>query len=79
MSVIDLQAERNRRGGPDAEHVRFDEDGVPLYEFIFNYKMDRSTYSFTLFAYDWEDAEKRCAAINAGVTVCGQLHSVIPA
>lgn len=77
--IIDLTAERNRRDRPDPEHVRLDEDGVELFEFIFRYKMDGSRYMFTLFAYDWEDAESRAEAIRKGVVVDGQLHRVVPA
>jgi hypothetical protein len=77
--VIDLSSERNRRNTPNPEHVRHDEYGSPLYEFLFDYEMGGGFYSFSLFAYDWEDAERRAAAISAGVTVAGQLHAVDPA
>lgn len=77
--VIDLTAERNRRDGPDADHIRQDEYGRPLYEFVFDYRMDDGTYTFSLFAYDWEDAERRAKAISQGVVLVGQLHQVVPA
>lgn len=77
--VIDLTAERNRREGPDPEHVSQDEYGRPLYQFIYDYQMDDGTFSFSLFAYDFEDAERRAAAINRGVELKGQLYGVSPA
>lgn len=77
--IIDLTAERNRRDRPDAEHVRKDEYGRELYEFLMDYQMGDGTYSFSVFAYDWEDAERRARAISQGVVVVGQLHCMVPA
>lgn len=77
--VIDLVAERNRRDGPDPEHIRQDEYGRKLYEFIYDYQMDGGSFSFTLFAYDFEDAERRAMAISQGVVLVGQLYHEGPA
>mgnify|MGYP001449036288 CR=1 FL=1 len=77
--VIDLTTERNRREGPDPEHIRHDDRGRPLFEFVYDYTMDDGSFSFSLFAYDFEDAERRANAINQGVKLTGQLYGVDPA
>lgn len=79
MSVIDLQEERNRRDGPDAERIRIDEEGRKLYTFLADYKMDGSTYTASIWAYDWEDAERRLTAIRFSGHIVGMLHAVVPA
>jgi hypothetical protein len=76
--VIDLAAERNRREGPDPEHIRPDGEGGILYAFCFSYRMNGSQYTFNLFAYDFEDAERRAKAMRNSVQVDGQLISVVP-
>jgi hypothetical protein len=77
-NIIDLSAKRNEREQPDAEFVRSDEFGRPLYTFGVEYRMDDRTYSFHLIAYDWEDAERRVAAIREDGKVFGQIMTAVP-
>jgi len=76
--VIDLGAERNRRAQPDPEFVRQDDYGRPLYHFGLSYEFDGRTWAAELWAYSFEDAEARVAAMRGTLTVCGQTYSVIP-
>lgn len=77
--VIDLAAERNRREQPDAEHIIRDDLGVPLYRFLLSYEMDGSRWSAEVWAYSFEDAIRRVAAMRASLNVDGQCFSRIDA
>lgn len=77
--IIDLNAERSKREQPDPEFVRKDDYGRPLYHFGLRYEMDGSQWAAEIWAYDWDDAEKRCAAMRETLVVEGQTYSVIPA
>lgn len=76
--VIDLNAERSKREQPDQEFVRQDEYGRPLYHFGLQYEMDGSVWSTAVWAYDFEDADKRCAAMRESLKVLGKTYSHIP-
>jgi hypothetical protein len=70
---VDLDAERNKRNGPDAEHVRKDEFGRPMYRFLLSYEMDGAEWTgLHVWAYSMEDAMKRADAIRVTVKVDGQ-------
>ena len=77
--IIDLNAERNKRDGPDADCVRKDEYGCPLYLFALEYKMDGGTWGAEVWAYSWEDAESRVAAMRESLVVSGQMMAMVPA
>lgn len=79
MDVIDFTAERNRRAQPDPELVSQDEYDRPLYTFGAECEMEGRSFSFTLVAYSWEDAEVKVAAIRDSAKVFGQLFSQVPA
>lgn len=77
--IIDLSEKRNEREKPDEEFVRKDDFGRPLYTFGVEYHMDGGLWSFHLWAYDWDDAERRVAAIREDGKVFGQIMTSVPA
>lgn len=77
--VVSLSVERNKREQPDAEFIRKDDFGRPLYAFLFSYEMDENTWAMQLWAYDFEDAQKRCEAIRASLKLDGQAFTTVPA
>lgn len=79
MTIIDLSAERDKRNGPDEEFVRYDEHGRKLFAYCLDYRMDDAYWTTTIWAYSFEDAERRAEAMRQGVAVSGQIYSTIPA
>lgn len=79
MSILDLTAERAKRERPDDDCVRTDDEGRELGLYALSYRMDGSTWSADIWAYSFEDAENRAAAMRASLVVLGQVHSIIPA
>lgn len=75
--VVDLNQARAARERPDAEHVRQDQFGRPMYRFALTYEMDGSTWGADLWAYSFEDAERRVAAMRDTLGVAGQVHAEI--
>jgi hypothetical protein len=78
-NIVDLNAERNKREGPDGEFVRQDDFGRSLYAFLLSYEMDNSSWSTQVWAYSFEDAEARVAAMRDTLAVRGQLYDAVPA
>jgi hypothetical protein len=80
MTAAQLIAdERNKRAQPDPEFIRKDDYGRPLYTFLLNYEMDGGSWQTEIWAYDFADAEKRCAAMRESLAVMGQAFGCIPA
>jgi len=77
MSVINLDLARADRQRPDAEHVQRDQFGRPMYRFALAYEMDGRTWGADVWAYSFEDAERRVAAMRVSLSVAGQVHSEI--
>jgi len=77
--IIDLNERRNAAERPDAEFVRKDEYGRPLYCFVLSFDMGDKQYGTELWAYDRGDAEAKVAAMRASLRLDGQLFGVIPA
>lgn len=75
--VISLEAERDRRTGPDAEFRTVDQHGRPMFTFLADFDHDGSTFSIRFFAYDFDDAERRITAMRGGLTLAGQVYSEI--
>jgi hypothetical protein len=76
--AIDLSAERNKRTGPDAEHVRKDDFGRPMYRYLLSYEMDGETWAGDVWAYSMDDAAKRVDAMRASVKLDGQAMRCEP-
>jgi hypothetical protein len=77
-SIIDLTAERNKREAPDADCVRTDDFGRPLYLFALEYKFDDRRWEAEIWAHSWDDAEARVAAMRQSLEVSGKTFAVIP-
>lgn len=76
--IIDLTKERGKREAPDADFVRCDQFGRPVFSFLLDYELDGNTFSVTVWAADFDDAERHAKALTAGATVAGQIHQEIP-
>lgn len=74
---IDLTAERNRRTGPDAEHVRKDDFGRPMYHFALSYDMADGQWCAGIWAYSMEDAQARVDAMRASLRLDGQVMKIV--
>lgn len=68
-----MTAERNKRAAPDAEHVRRDDFGRPLYRYLLTYSMDGSEWGADVWAYTMEDAEARVQAMRTSLKLEGQV------
>lgn len=77
MSVIDLNQARAVRERPDAEHVQQDQFGRSMYRFALAYEMDGTTWGADVWAYSFEDAERRVAAMRVSLSVADQIHAEI--
>lgn len=77
--IIDLAAERSKREQPDPQFVKRDDDGVPMYMFSIGYKMNTKSWTAELWAYDFDDAFARVAAMRESLTVEGKVFSEVPA
>lgn len=60
---------------PDPEHVRDDGEGGHLFEFMVDYPFDDGVQSVSVWAHDFEDAERRLKAIQSSAEVVGKLYS----
>ena len=76
--IIDLEAQREKRDGPDAEFVMRDDDGRLMFVFALDYKFEGGTWSLNLWAYSQEDAEARVQAMRDSLSCAGQLYASIP-
>lgn len=76
--IVDLCAERDRRGGPDADFVHLDEHGRKLFVYVLDYEIDGSIFSIHMVARSMEDAERRVEAMKTSLVLKGQLYREIP-
>lgn len=80
---IDFQAAHDKRHGPDAEFVVWDERGVKWFKFTCQYtdaySDGQDEFSFEIWALDAEDADRRMTLIRQTGKVDGQLFHEIPA
>lgn len=72
--ILNLAEARDKRDGPDAEHIDRDGYGRRLYRYTCSYRIGRSEYTLYLWAYDFEDAERHADAVRAGLVVDGQVY-----
>lgn len=77
--IVDLNERRNAAERPDEEHVRKDDFGRPLYEYLLDYAFSDGHYSTTVWAYSADDAQARVSAMRASLEYKGQLFAVMPA
>lgn len=76
---IDLNRERAKREEPDANCVRKDDFGRPLYLFALEYSFDGKRWAAEIWAYSMEEADARVQAMRQSLELCGQTFAVIPA
>ncbi len=79
-NVTSLQRYINAKREPDEEFVKADEYGRKLY--TFKYEFDHSDghrYGFSIWAYDFADAEAKMDSIKASGRIIGKLYSTIEA
>lgn len=77
--IVDLATERNKRDEPDPALVMRDDFGRLLYLFGLDYEFDGREWMTELWAYSFEDAEARVAAMRQSLKVVGQKMSEVPA
>jgi len=77
--IIDLSTERNARERPSPDYIRKDDYGREMGLFSLEYWMDDAEWTINLWAYSFDDAEKRVSAMRESLQVSGQIHEVIPA
>lgn len=75
--IVDFAAARDRRLNPppDPEHVFTDEHGQQWFEFLCAYADADGEFSFTIWAKDFEDAERRMNVLRQTAVVSGQIYS----
>ncbi|TBY41601.1 hypothetical protein [Rhizobium leguminosarum] len=76
--VIDFQAERDRRNGPDEQFRTVDQAGRPMFAFLAEYETDAGIFCVNFFAYDFADAELRVSSMRSSLTLAGQIYAEIP-
>lgn len=77
--IVDLNRERAKREEPDADCVRKDDFGRPLYLYALEYKFDGHRWAAEIWAYSMEEAEARVQAMRQSLELSGQTFAVIPA
>lgn len=77
--IIDLTQHRNEREQPDAEFVRRDDLGRPLYCFALDYAFNDRHWSAEVWACSMEEAQQRVDAMREGLTLRGQMFTRFPA
>lgn len=76
-AIIDLTAERDRRTGPDPQFVTTDDAGRQMFAFCLEYRIGEAEFVVSVFAYDFDDAERRCAAMRESLAVAGQIYAEV--
>jgi hypothetical protein len=72
--IIDLNSEREKRDGPDAEFVFRDDMGVKWSTFSISYQTENGEFSVHIWATSMEDAEARVAALRETAKLDGQVY-----
>lgn len=75
--IIDLSAERDRRNGPDAQFVTTDDAGRQMFAFCLEYRIGEASFVVSVFACDFDDAERRCAGMRESLVVAGQIYAEV--
>jgi hypothetical protein len=75
--IVDLNAERSKRERPDPEFIMKDDFGREMFRFSLSYEMDGKQWATSVWAYDFEDAQKRVDGMRATLTLDGQLFTSV--
>lgn len=77
-TVIDFKASHDRKHGPDPAHVFVDARGVKWFEFTCSYRdAGGEEFSFSIWAADDADAERRLQQLRQSAKVDGQIHATM--
>lgn len=77
--IINLNERRNAADKPDADFVRHDDFGRPMYLFLLEYAMPDGDYGTEVWAYNITDANERVEAMRESLIVLGQAYTSFPA
>lgn len=77
--IVDLNRERAKREEPDADCVRKDDFGQPLYLYALEYSFDDKRWAAEIWAYSMEEAQARVDGMRQPLVLCGQTFAVVPA
>ena len=75
---ISLDAVRAARGQPEADLVRKDGFGRPMFCFLLEYTMGGDEWGHKLWAYSEDDARARVAAMRESLVLRGQIFGTVP-
>jgi hypothetical protein len=78
-NIIDLTERRSASEKPDAEWVRYDDYGRPMYHYGLSYAFEGGSWAADIWAYSMEDAQARVDAMRKSLVLLGQTYSVVPA
>lgn len=73
MSVIDLQAERDKRD-MNPSLLCTDSEGRQMQKYSISWRVDGRQFSTSFYAYDMDDAYRRCECMAATLVVDGKLY-----
>jgi hypothetical protein len=76
MPIVTLSVFR-RADLPAEAFVSADNEGRQIYKFALQYEMKGKAWAAEIWAYSFDDAEERVAAMRQSLTVCGQLHDEV--
>jgi hypothetical protein len=77
MRVIYLERHRALAERPDPCFAACDEDGRDFFKYALQYELDGKIWAADIWAYSFDDAERRVHAMRNSVAVLGQLHSEV--
>jgi len=72
--IISLKEYRNKISSDYTKFIKTDQDGITMYKYVLSYNLEGSWWSgVTVWAYSFEDAELRVAAMKESLNLDGQL------
>jgi hypothetical protein len=77
VNVVSLVKERERRDGPDPQHLMPDDGGRLMARYACQFRMNDRTWCESIWAYSTEDAEARVVAMRESLVVCGQIYAEV--
>jgi hypothetical protein len=75
--LIDLSSERSKRDRPDAENIKTDDQGRPIYRFLLSYEFEGGKWALDVWAYSMDDAAARVEAMRSSLKLDGQAWTSV--
>lgn len=72
-NVVDMEQFRRGQNQPDPDCVTQDSEGKDMFAFALEFEHEGSTFAIRLWAYDFDDAERRAASLRQSLAVRGQI------